>query len=387
MTYSCSLVDNPAAWDRILARLPNPQVLQSRAWGDFKSRWGWIPARLVWQQGDTPVAAAQILRRRIPRTPWSFLYAPRGPVLDYANLPLAARVLAGLETYARQTAAVFIKIDPPVPRRLGEPGEDLPQPAGQAWLDTLVRRGWRFSPEQIQFRNTVLVNLAPSPEDLLAAMKPKWRYNIRLAARKGVAVRAGSESDLPLFYRMYAHTAARDGFLIRPEAYYHDVWRTFMAAGQAELLLAQVNGEAVAGLVLFLFGSTAWYMYGASTNRHRALMPNHALQWAAMCRAKERGCTGYDMWGAPDVFNETDRMWGVYRFKRGFGGQTVHGLGAFDYPANRLLYRLFTAGLPRLRALLRPQQGRPGPGGPAFASRYFLGTLALIEQEKVWKPG
>jgi lipid II:glycine glycyltransferase (peptidoglycan interpeptide bridge formation enzyme) len=82
-------------------------------------------------------------------------------------------------------------------------------------------------------------------------------------------------------------------------------------------------------------------------------MPNHALQWAAMGRARERGCTRYDMWGAPDVFDQSDRMWGVYRFKRGFGGQVVQGIGAFDYPAHRLLYWVFTVAMPRLRSILR----------------------------------
>jgi lipid II:glycine glycyltransferase (peptidoglycan interpeptide bridge formation enzyme) len=157
---------------------------------------------------------------------------------------------------------------------------------------------------------------------------------------------------------MYAETAARDGFLIRPEAYYLDVWQVFMALGQAELLLASVAGEIVSGLILFYFGSRAWYMYGASTGAHRQLMPNHLLQWRAIERAKARGCTQYDMWGAPDLFAETDKMWGVYRFKSGFGGQVLQGLGAFDYPARPSLYWAFTAALPRLRSLLRQLKER-----------------------------
>jgi lipid II:glycine glycyltransferase (peptidoglycan interpeptide bridge formation enzyme) len=152
---------------------------------------------------------------------------------------------------------------------------------------------------------------------------------------------------------MYAETAVRDGFLIRPGAYYRDVWQQFLACGQAELLLAEIGKERVAGLMLFIFGQTAWYMYGASTGQHRSSMPNHALQWAAMCRARERGCRRYDMWGAPDVFDESDRMWGVYRFKQGFGGQVVQGLGAFDYPVNRPLYWAFTVAMPRVRSLAR----------------------------------
>ena len=347
-------IDNQADWNRALLSLPNAHVLQSWEWGDFKSRWGWSADRLLWGQVDAPLAAAQVLRRQISRTPWSFLYVSKGPALNFADPLPAGRVLADLEAYARKQRALFIKIDPDVPRQYGEPQPDRPlEPAGQTALKLLTRRGWCFSPEQIQFHNTVVISLTPPPDDLLAAMKSKWRYNIRLAERKGVTIRPGTADDLGLFYRMYAETGARDGFLIRPEAYYRDVWQQFMATGRAEILLASVGNEVVGGLVLFIFGETAWYLYGASTGQHRRLMPNHALQWAAMGRAKERGCTRYDMWGAPDVFDESDRLWGVYRFKQGFGGQVVQGLGAFDYPVNRPLYWAFTGALPRLRSLLR----------------------------------
>ncbi len=358
-------IDTRAAWDSTLVSLPNAHSLQSWAWGDFKSRWGWQAERWVWTKTcevletsqvypDQPVAAAQILRRPISRTPWSFLYVSKGPAMDYTDTPLAAHVLTDLEAYARRAGALFIKIDPDVPRAWGEPQPGQPpDPAGAAWLELLNQRGWRFSPEQIQFRNTVIINLTGSPDDQLAAMKPKWRYNIRLAERKGVTIQAGGPAQLPLFYRLYAETAARDGFLIRPEAYYRDVWQQFLETGQAEMLLAEVEGEVVAGLILFIFGSTAWYMYGASTGRQREAMPNHLLQWAAINRARERGCTGYDMWGAPDVFDESDRLWGVYRFKTGFGGQVRQGLGAFDYPVNPTLYWAFTTALPRLRGWMR----------------------------------
>jgi lipid II:glycine glycyltransferase (peptidoglycan interpeptide bridge formation enzyme) len=346
-------------WDRTLVSLPGAHALQSWEWGEFKSRWGWEVQRLLWVDENPgasplPVAAAQVLRRPIPHTPWSFLYVSKGPALDYADTTLANQVLADLETTARRTGALFIKIDPDVPCYYGETHSNQPiERPGQVMLDLLARRGWRFSPEQIQFRNTILINLTPAPEALLEAMKSKWRYNIRLAERKGVTIRSGDSEDIPLFYRMYAATAARDGFLIRPESYYYDVWQQFLTAGRAEMLLASVEGEAVAGLILFIFGPTAWYMYGASTGRRRETMPNHLLQWAAICRAKNRGCLIYDMWGAPDVFDETDRLWGVYRFKNGFGGQVVQGLGAFDYPVNRLMYWGFTAALPRVRSFLR----------------------------------
>jgi peptidoglycan pentaglycine glycine transferase (the first glycine) len=345
---------NREEWDRALGSLPLAHVLQSWEWGDFKARWGWSAERLLWTEAGRPLAAAQVLQRSIPRTPWSFLYVAKGPALDYADLTLAGQVLTDLEHYARRAGALFIKIDPDVPLQYGEPDtSQSPDAQGQAFQAMLARRGWRFSTEQIQFRNTVIIDLRPDVDDLLAAMKSKWRYNIRLAERRGVTVRPGTPADVAGFYAMYAETARRDGFLIRPRAYYEDVWQRFLETGQAELWLASVADEPVAGLVLFVFAGTAWYMYGASTGRHRSLMPNHLLQWTALCQAKARGCMRYDMWGAPDMFDESDGMWGVYRFKQGFGGQVVQGLGAFDYPVQPVLYGAFMVAMPKARAWLR----------------------------------
>ncbi len=324
--------------------LPNAHALQSWAWGDFKTRWGWQVERLLWTEANLPVAAAQVLRRSIPYTPWSFLYVSKGPTWDYHNPALVTQVLADLENYGYQKSGLFLKIDPDVP---------MPESPNDYFLELLHQRHWYFSAEQIQFRNTVVIDLTPSADDLLTAMKTKWRYNIRLAERRGVTVRLGTVQDIPTFYQMYAETAKRDGFLLRPTAYYQDVWQRFLENNQAEMLLASVEGQAVAGLILFVFGTTAWYMYGASTEQHRPLMPNHLLQWTAMQRAKARGCTCYDMWGAPNVFDESDPMWGVYHFKQGFGGKTVHGLGAHDYPIKPKLYWAFTVALPKIRALWR----------------------------------
>ena len=341
-------------WHAALNALPNPHALQSWAWGDFKSRWGWQPARLLWRTDDgVPYAAVQLLRRPIPHTPWQMLYAPKGPVWHYADTVRVRRVLADIEAYARRQRALFVKIDPDVPLAFGAGETEVPDAAGLALRDILAERGWRFSPQQIQFKNTVLLDVRADDDTLLARMKSKTRYNIRLAGRKGVSVRRGTVADLPEFYRLYAVTARRDGFLIRPEAYYLDVWTQFLRDNAAALLLATFNGETIAGVMLFFFGQTAWYMYGASDNRYRNVMPNHLLQWEAMKTARARGCTVYDLWGAPDVFDESDGMWGVYRFKTGFGGETRQGLGAWDFPVSPWLYRGYLTLLPKVLSLLR----------------------------------
>jgi lipid II:glycine glycyltransferase (peptidoglycan interpeptide bridge formation enzyme) len=331
-------------WNTALACLPTAHVLQTWEWGTFKSRYGWQPSRHLWLEEDSPHAAASVLTRRLGRWPASVMYVPKGPALDYGDTALVKQVLAHLETTARRERALFVKIDPDVPADTAE---------GEAVVETLRRRGWIASREQIQFRNTICIALNRAPDDLLAAMKSKWRYNVRLAARKGVTVRQGTLADLPLLYEMYAETSARDGFVIRPEAYYQDAWGAFIEAGLAQPLIAEVGAEPVAMVLLFHFGKRAWYVYGASRAIHREKMPNHLLQWEAMRWAKAQGCAVYDMWGAPDVLDESDPLWGVYRFKKGFGGEFVRYIGAWDFPVSRLGYWLYTGVMPRLLQAMR----------------------------------
>lgn len=338
-------VNDPQAWDDTLLNLPTNHVLQSWSWGEFKESYGWMATRLLFTEGGQGRAAAQVLRRQLPRLPLSVMYVPKGPALDYTDLALLETVLTHLETVARRSQAIFIKIDPDVCLVDGTE----PHPV----IAVLTRRGWRRSAEQIQFPNTVLVDLTSDEDDLLAAMKSKTRYNVRLAARRGVTVRLGSVDDLPLFYQLYNETSQRDGFLIRPYTYYRDAWGRFLETGRAQLFLAEHEGDILAGLILFIFGKTAWYMYGASSDQKRELMPNHLLQWEAMRWARVQGCTTYDMWGAPDVLDESDPLWGVHRFKAGFGGQFTRRIGAYDYPTWGILYWAYTLLMPRYLDFLR----------------------------------
>lgn len=344
-------ISERTAWNRALLALPAPHLLQSWEWGEVKAQTGWAAHRLQWPQPATGAlaAAASLLLRRISRLPWGVGYVPKGPVLDWNDAAAVELALAGIEAAARQHRAIFVKIDPDV-----HPSS----PAGEQLVTTLRRRGWQPSAEQIQFRNTALLDLAAGEEALLAGMKPKWRYNIRLAERRGVQIREGSPADLPAFYALYAETGRRDGFIVRPFAYYQQTWLRFMQPADAQtpwaaLLLAEVEGDAVAGLIVYGFGRTAWYLYGASSERQRNLMPNHLLQWEAMRLAARRGCATYDLWGAPDVLEESDALWGVWRFKEGFGAQFVQHIGAWDFPVNGPLYRLYSDAMPRVLDWMR----------------------------------
>lgn len=349
-------IADPIQWNAALFDLPAPHVLQTWEWGAFKAKYGWTPIRLLFEEDGRARAAALTLQRRWPRLPLSIMYVPKGPAMDFDDVVLLDRVLAELEALARRRRAIFLKIDPDVKA-------DTPQ--GEAVVAALRRRGWRASAEQIQFRNTMTLDLTPSEDELLAAMKSKTRYNIRLAGRKGVVARPGGADDLPRIYGMYAETAARDDFIIRPFDYYRDAWGDFVVAGLAQPFVAEFEGELLAALILFRFGRTAWYMYGASSNRQRNRMPNHLLQWEAMRWARREGCTLYDFWGAPDEMDESDPMWGVYRFKAGFGGRLVRHIGAYDYPVSRPLYWFYTVAMPRYleRLRARHRRGREREGG------------------------
>lgn len=359
--YTCaSFEGDRQAWNNLAAGLPGAHILQSWEWGQFKSRYGWQPVRMVWTNSENQAsAAAQILLRTVGLgrlgSVLRVAYVPRGPLLDWSDGGLRERVLSDMENYARSKGVIFIKIDPEIIVGRGIPGEvdSVEEADSQTILAELRNRGWLPSAEQIQFRNTVWLNLTGGEEDWLACMRQKTRYNVRLAARKGVRVRLAGLEDLDLFYRMYAETSVRDGFVIRPADYYRQVWGDFHRAGLADLLVAEVDGEPVAGLVLFIFGNRAWYLYGMSRDVHRDRMPNHLLQWEAMRRARARGCAVYDLWGAPDEFDPQDGMWGVYRFKEGLGGEVIRTAGAWDFPARKIIYPLYTRVLPAVLSWMR----------------------------------
>ncbi len=345
-------------WNDKIRSLPGSHILQTREWGEIKSVYGWQVLSRTWEdEAGLTIAAAQILRKRITLAgiaiPYSIMYIPRGPMLDWSNAALVKRVLEDLKEMAKKENAIQLKIDAEYVFGRGTNGNSREDVQNEPVEQELTRLGWRYSSEQIQFKNTVWLALDGDEEALLARMKQKTRYNIRLAQKKGVTVRQVGKDAFPSLYRMYAATSLRDGFAIRNKEYYFSVWQKFMDSGMAHALLAEVEGQPVAGLMLFHFAGRAWYLYGMSTELHREKMPNYLLQWEAMRLAANLGCTVYDLWGAPDVFNDTDSMWGVYRFKEGLGGEVVRTLGAWDYSPLPILYALYIKIIPLVTSVMR----------------------------------
>jgi lipid II:glycine glycyltransferase (peptidoglycan interpeptide bridge formation enzyme) len=304
----------------------------------LKAQFGWIDERVGVTRGGALVSGALVLYRRLPAGLGHLAYVPKGPLVKWGDEGQVTTLMSTLDRTARSHGAIALTIEP-----------DLPDdPVHRERLRVL---GFRPSPfGSIQPRRTIIVDIAPSEEVILRALKSKTRYNIRLAGRKGVAVREAAEADLPAFHRLMEATAARSRFGVHSPPYYEAAYRLFVPRGWARILLAQVAGESVAAVMVFALPPRAWYFYGASGDVHREKMPAYLLQWEAIRWAKSLGCTSYDLWGVPDEDEDTleaeftqrhDGLWGVYRFKRGFGGELVRSVGAWDRVYAPTRYRAY----------------------------------------------
>jgi lipid II:glycine glycyltransferase (peptidoglycan interpeptide bridge formation enzyme) len=321
------LVDS-TRWAEFITDHSDAHLLQTAEWAELKSSFGWQAERII--AGDT---GAQILFRRLPLG-YSIAYIPKGP-LGWNDV-----LLAEIDSVCKRHRAIFLKIEP----FDWEPGKE--------W-HSLEQHGF-FPSAPIQPPRTVTISLADSEEDILAGMKQKTRYNIRLAEKKGVVVK--SSQDYAAFHRMALVTGTRDQFGIHALGYYLKMQKLFEPVGNCILFMAYYEDRPLAGIIVFAQGKSAWYMYGASTDEERNRMPTYLLQWEAIKWARQRGCATYDLWGIPDFDEEElerrfaekpqhEGLWGVYRFKRGFGGTVCRSVGAWDkvyLPVLYWLYKLYT---------------------------------------------
>ena len=257
--------------------------------------------------------------------------------------------------------------------------QERPQKESMAELQT-VKEGFRVAARNFDFRpalqrvqvpTTLMLDLRPSEAELLAQMHKKHRYNIRLAAKKGVQVFAVPWRDgLAEWYRLYQYTAQRDRIGIHTFSYYKNLFAQleqnspsipihdkmegtkprapslylYLAYGPSAAEVAKIDfPRSLGGIIVLHHRAVATYMYGASSDEGRELMPNYLLQWHAICEARKAGLSGYDFFGLPATENPSDPLHGLYRFKMGFGGRVLHRAGAWDFPYSLLFYVLYRA--------------------------------------------
>jgi len=323
-------------FNSFIAGHPKGHAMQLWEWGDIKGRTGWKPWRLILEDDNGPWAAATVLERQLPMLKTPIFYCPRGPVVDMTDKDKLEATLREIEKLARQRKAILLKIDPDIPIS-NETVVKLLKDVGFKQVD----KGKNF--EGVQPKFVFRLDITPDEDTLLANMHQKTRYNIRLAMKKGVTVRLGTREDLPKFYEVLKETAERDKFLIRAYSYFEDLYDTLVPAGYGQLFIAEYQNKIIAGTFAFITGDKAWYIYGASSNSHRNVMPNYLIQWEMIRWAKANGCTLYDFRGVSGDLSEDNPLYGLYKFKKGFNGQFTEFIGEWDYVYRPVMYAIWQA--------------------------------------------
>jgi len=329
-------------YNKFIASHPKGHFLQLWEWGEVKRGTGWEPLPLILEEDGEIRAALLILKRRLP-IPFinkCIFYSPRGPVVDVESQELCQALFKGAARVAKEHKAIFLKIDPDV------------VVSNQNFAEILKKCNFHKNETGLDFEgvqpNFVFrLDITPTEINLLQNMHSKWRYNIRLAGRKGVIIReAQNKDDLKIFYRILQETASRDKFLIRSYQYFEWIWDYMVDNHYAQVFLAEYEGQVIAGSLAMVLGDKAWYLYGASSNEHRNVMPNYLIQWEMIRWARRQGCTLYDFRGVSGDLDESNPLYGLYRFKKGFNGQFTEFIGEWDRVYSPLFYWLWNKVLP-----------------------------------------
>lgn len=382
------------------------QILQSECWGQFKSKGLWS-YELIGLEDDNKqlIAACMMLKRKLPGINKYMFYASRGYVLDYHNEDIVKIFTEQIKRYAKSEKAVMVKIDPCVKyRQYDKDGKRVEDGFNhQKVIDELIELGYKHKGitldfDGIQPRFVYQLPMDKDLDGLMASFHHKTRYNIRLASKKGVEIYEGSREDLVDFERIMQITGERDGFITRPLSYFEQMYDTLHPAGKLKLYMAKydvckalaINTEAltkeekkkkpdenrliklnkekselqvlveehpsgviVSGTIMLINGKTAWYLYGASDNLYRNVMPNYLIQWKMIQDAYNQGCTLYDFRGISGDLSEEHHLYGLFRFKKGFTGEFVEYIGEFDLIISPFFYTLFEWGVPKVKAIIK----------------------------------
>lgn len=333
------ITPSPQDWDAFIDQQPRAHVLQRSAWGELKAAYGWGVERVALTRGGAIAAGAQILFRRLPLHLGTLAYLAMGPYCsDDADLPA---LWQAIDACARRRRAALLKWEP------GIYAPDEAQP-------DFAALGFRPSPQTIQPPRTIVIDIRGDEDAILARMNQGTRRKIRQSQKHGIRYYHGDRAAVDRFNQIMQTTGTRNAFGVHEPAYYARAYDLFVPEGKAALIMAEHEGDPLAGIMVFAQGQRAWYFYGASSDVKRNLMATYGVQWAAIEWARARGCTQYDLWGIPDADeavleaqfeSRSDGLWGVYGFKRGWGGTVVRSAGAWDKIYNPLIYKAYQMAL------------------------------------------
>lgn len=317
-------LDERDAYDKIVTH-----PLQSFAWGEFRKKTGVAVERVGMFEGQKMLSGFQVTFHPIPHTSYTAGYLPKGVMPDEP-------MLSAIRDVGKRHNALLVKLEPNISANLNNPS------AHESIVKFLLSHDCVIG-RPLFTKYTFILDLKPTEEELLANMRPKTRYNIGLAQKKGVTVvEDTSEAGLNEYLRLLAETTKRQQFYAHDEQYFRKMWEALSTSGMIHIFKAVFEGKTLTAWIVFVFNHKLYYPYGASSREHREVMASNAVMWEVIRFGKRNGCTSFDMWGSlgPNP-SPSDPFFGFHKFKEGYGGNLTQYLGTFDYVLNSQYYKLF----------------------------------------------
>ncbi len=336
--------EREAEYIEFLKSNPKGHFLQTPEWAKVKTEWSNEVVLSLDKDGKIKGSMSLLIRRFKSIT--SIVYSPRGPVCDIHDKETFADLISQAKEVAKKYNAFKLVLDPDIP----SDDEEFKNIAREVGFK--ISEDAKDFSQMIQPRYVFRLNVKDKTEDeLLASFHEKWRYNIRLAGRKGVTVVEGGYDDLAKFHEIMLTTGVRDNFLIRPLSYFQKMYNELAPKGYMKLLMAKYEGEVIAAVITIIFGNKVWYLYGASSNEHRNVMPNYLLQWEQIKVALEHKCDIYDFRGVSGHVDEGHPQYGIYKFKKGFNGDFVEFVGELSMVLNPFMNFVYEHIVKPIRAI------------------------------------
>ncbi len=332
-------------YENFIKSHPKGHFMQSPGWARVKSFWQ-NEVITVEDENQEIKGSLSVLIRKIPFIPCTMMYSPRGPVCDPHDEDTMRQLLQKARLLAKKHKSYALKFDPDIEI------EDTEFKKMVEKLGCKVSGGIKpYEGIQPRFVFRLYINNR-TPEEVMASFHPKTRYNIRLAQKRGVEIKIGTREDLEDYHKLAVETGIRDKFIIRSQAYYESVYDN-LGPEHVRIFMAYYEGRPIAGTVAILYGNKCWYLYGASSNEHRNLMPNYLLQWEMIKLTIESGCEIYDFRGITGDLREDNPLYGLYKFKKGFNGKYTEFVGMVDYVFNPFMYIFVENGIDVFREARR----------------------------------
>ena len=326
--------DSKKEYKKFLEENERCNFQQSLEWAEIKKP-NWKPEVILAEDEEGNITGSLCVWIRKMPIFGNIMYSSRGPVCDIHDISVMKQLTDGAKELARKYKAIVLRIEPDI------------LSSDQTFRDVVTNLGYKIKDDAKDFKDEIQPRYVfrldikdKTEEEIMAGFKQKWRYNIRLAGRKGVEVREGTREDLKDFHKIMIETGKRDGFITRPLEYFEKMYDE-MAPNHMKLLMAYYEGEPISGVIPIFYGNKTWYLYGASSNKHRNLMPNYLLQWEMIKMAIARHDDVYDFRGVSGVVDETHPQYGLYRFKQGFGATFTEFIGEIYIPYKPLTYKMY----------------------------------------------